>query len=250
MAKPTQPKGYRGVLLLGLAITLLLWLGFSALAPNPNQSGPMKDPLLQMNHTGQTQNAPSVNIAPTRTKIVLPSKGHSLKVELWDESALRRVGRGTVRIRKGGSMEGEVLAEVSASVKGIALFENLEAGQVQLEADALGYFLSDPLFVEIPITKKLIRLEMKVAALFLGKVVNREGDPVSKGWVRFTNTLSGEVWHTRPTPRGGLSSAPLPGGVYQIQWVKEERSPAPLGSGQKIAAAPGDRVEITVRAIL
>ncbi len=248
LAKSTPSNGYYGVLLLGLAITLLLWIGLSVLAPDPNQAGPMKDPLLQAGKSNQTENIPSVNITPTRTEIVLPSKGHSLKVELWDESSLRRVGRGTVRLRKGGSSQGEILAEVSASAQGIALFEEVKAGQVQLEAEALGYFLSEPLFVEIPSAKKQLRLEMKVAALFHGVVVNPQGEPIAQGWVRFNNTLSGEVWHARPTPRGGFASPPLPGGVYRIQWVKEERSPAPLGSGQEMAAAPGDRVIITLQA--
>ena len=108
------------------------------------------------------------------------------------------------------------------------------------------YTGQSPVYLEIPFVKKRLRVEMEAALLVFGSVSDGNGKPRNDGVIRISNRHSGSVTHCPVDNEGRFSSAALPGGVYSIGWVPEERAPARLGSALEAAGAPGDRLEFEI----
>lgn len=240
-------RGPKGIALLALLSGFMIWLGVSGLAPDPTASGPMKDPLKGVAEKNGDQPLPAeIEKDPQRTPMKLPTKGYSIEIELWDESAVRRVPGGLVRFRQGGLENGEVLYEFAVGAGGLADLHEIQAAQYKLEAEAPGFFPPKPVYIEIPFPKKRLRLEMEVALLVFGNVRDTAENPVEDGFIRISNRQSGNVTHCSIYGEGRFSSSALPGGVYSIAWVPEKRAPARPGSALEAAGAPGDRLEFEI----
>jgi len=246
-ASETRWRGPKGIALLALLSSFVVWLGVSGLAPDPTTPGPMEDPLKGVVKSSNGQPLPAeVKKDPQRTPIELLAKGHSLEIELWDESAVRRVPGGLVRFQQGGLENGKVLYEFPVEANGLASLKKIQAGQYKLEVEAEGFFPPNPIYIEIPFAKKRLRLEMEAALLIFGIVRDAEGNFLNDGFVRMSNRQSGNVMHCSVDGEGRFSSTALVGGVYSIAWVPEERSPTRLGSALEAAGAPGDRLELEI----
>jgi|GEM_PF-4791683 len=207
----------------------------------------MEDPLKEMaENKGEQPQSAEIEKEPQRTPIKLPTEGYSLEVELWDESAVRRVAEGVIRLRPGGLENGEVLYEFSGGANGLADLHGIESGQYKLEVEASGFFPPKPIYLEIPFAKKRLRVEMEAALLLFGNISDGKGKTRNDGVIRISNRHSGSVTHCPVDNEGRFSSIALPGGVYSLVWVPEERAPARVGSGLEAAGAPGDRLEFEI----
>ena len=180
----------------------------------------------------------------TREEIPAPSSSSLLVLEVRAQDSERLRGA-IAQLTPIGEPPHRLKVEAQTDAEGRCELKVLTPGRYRLLVGHPDFFAAPPQELEFPTEEpQELLFELERGAFFLGRLEDKDGNPVRHGVLRLLHPESGAVTYLEPDGDGRFDSGPLLGGLWHANWLAHRHADVRVENIWQLTVAPGERQDL------